>query len=391
MGDRGEESRSEDTWLLSTRSPKGDRGYAFDNELHDLIDNPSPRKLKSSLGFWDVYSMTITILLNAIFIYHGVMEVGSLISALILFGVAGFVTCCCVAVYIELSTFLPSAGGDYEYIRVAFGNMPGFTYAWMMYIFLQTCTTAMQGLTFSTHVSCKVFPDLEDKQACVPNQGHAIDSIKIRALAISGILLIVWLNCCSIKVVSRVQKVFAAMKGAMVAFIFVVSVNYAVHNPLVIRENIKADWSKLSIRQLNNIVISLLWSVNGFNSIVCLSEEVVSPRKNMRGGLFYGMLSIMGAYTVLLVSYFCVLDPKRIDLRTGVAAAVVRTTMGERSESVFSVLVALSTLACLNAGIATGTRASFDHTPTERERENLTHEGFFFLLYNHQGGGGCTL
>ncbi len=63
------------------------------------------------------------------------LQVGSLVSALIIFGVAGLATCCAVAVYIELSTFLPSAGGDYEYIRVAFGNMSGFTYAWMMCVY----------------------------------------------------------------------------------------------------------------------------------------------------------------------------------------------------------------------------------------------------------------
>ena len=125
---------SESTWLL--RSPTKDLG----SELLEFNETPGPRKLRASLGFWDVYSLTITILLNGIFISHEIMQVGSLLSALILFAVASFVTLCCVAVYLELSTFLPSAGGDYEYIRVAFGNMPGFTYAWMMYIFLQTCT-----------------------------------------------------------------------------------------------------------------------------------------------------------------------------------------------------------------------------------------------------------
>lgn len=344
---------SESTWLL--RSPTKDLG----SELLEFNETPGPRKLRASLGFWDVYSLTITILLNGIFISHEIMQVGSLLSALILFALASFVTLCCVAVYLELSTFLPSAGGDYEYIRVAFGNMPGFTYAWMMYIFLQTCTTCMQALTFSTHISCKLWPDLKHEEACVPVEGQTINSIKIKALAIIGILCIVWLNCCSARTVSRVARCFAAMKGAMVAFVFALSVRYAVQHGQIIRENIRPDWSRASVQQVNSIVTSLLWSVNGFNSVVCLSEEVVNPRKNVRGGLFYGMLTILLAYLALVVSYFCVLSPADQGNGRGVAADVVRLAAGPRYESVFTVFIALSTLACLNGGIATGGRWLF--------------------------------
>ncbi|UPR00609.1 amino acid transporter [Chloropicon primus] len=363
----GELYPSESTWLLS-RTPKGSPGDPFGSELLEPNEPPSPRKLRSSLGFWDVYAMTVTVLLNAIFINHSILQVGSLVSALALFATAGLVTCCCVAVYIELSTFLPSAGGDYEYIRVAFGNMPGFTYAWMMYIFLQACTTCMQALTFSTHISCKLFPDLRhhENEPCMPQEGQSIYSVKIKATAIAGILALVWLNCFSIKVVSRIQKAFAVMKGAMVAFVFLISVRYAIQNDAVIKANVKPNWSQNSVQQVYSIVTSLLWSVNGFNSVVCLSEEVVNPRKNMRGGLFYGMLTILVAYGALVVSYFCVLDKDKLSERTGVAAQVVSITMGRKYESVFTVFVALSTLACLNGGIATGSRWLF---ATARNRQ----------------------
>ena len=313
--------------------------------------------LQSSLGFSDVYSFTITILLNAIFINHAVLEIGSLVSALILFACAGLVTGCAVALYMELSTFLPSAGGDYEYIRVAFGNMSGFTYAWMMFFFLQSCTTAMQALTFSTHVSCKLFPQITEGSGvspCERIEGHTISNMKVKAIAIGGILLIVWLNFSTVKVVSRVQSYFALIKGAMVAFVLAISVRYAIQNPKVLTENAEANWKKTNIQSFDKIVTSLLWNVNGFNSVVCLSEEVVNPRKNLRGGLFYGMLTIFFAYLALVVSYYCVLDPNNLDYKTGTAAEVVRKTMGKHWESVFTVFVAISTLSSLNAGIATG-------------------------------------
>ena len=302
--------------------------------------------------------MVITILLNCIFINHEIMQIGSLVSALVLFSIAAVVTCCCVAVYIELSTFLPSAGGDYEYIRVAFGNMSGFTYAWMMYIFLQACTTAMQALTFSTHISCKLFPELKEKEnsPCIPAHGKSINSIRIKGIAIAGILLSTWLNCNSIKFVSRVQNLLALIKGAMVVFILAISLSYAVEHSEIVKENSKPDWNKTNIQQMNVIVTSLLWSVNGFNSVVCLSEEVLNPRKNMRGGLFYGMLSVLFAYGALIVSYFCVLDPKNLDTKMGIAAQVVTVTMGKHWEFVFTIFISISTLACLNGGIATGGR-----------------------------------
>ena len=64
--------------------------------------------------------------------------------------------------------------------------------------------------------------------------------------------------------------------------------------------------------------------------------------------------------------YFCVLDKDKLNERTGVAAQVVSITIGRKYESVFTVFIALSTLACLNGGIATGSRWLF---ATARNRQ----------------------
>lgn len=333
-------------------------GVASSGEVSALLGAPVGPKLARTLGMTDVYCMIVCVLVNSVFISPVIVQQGSLLSALVILGIAGAITLACVVVYTELAAFLPSAGGDYEYIRVAFGSRPAFAYAWTMLVFLQSCTTALEALAFSSLMYCDMMPSLRHHDGeCTTSEGVAIHDYRVKGIAIVAVLAATAFNCLDVRRVAGAQRLFALMKFAVVALVFGACVRYAWGAPDRLRASLRFDWSVFRFQNLHHVITALLWSVDGFNSIVCLSEEMRHPKVQMGRALFYGVITILAMYALLVVSYFCVLDPAIVVQRgKGVAMQAMAVAAGERWGAAISVLVALSALATINGYIMTGGR-----------------------------------
>ena len=69
---------------------------------------------------------------------------------------------------------IPKSGGDYAYIREAFGELPGFLYLWSALIMIMPAGNAIISLTFASNVLQPFFPD------CVP----PINAVRLLAAAV---------------------------------------------------------------------------------------------------------------------------------------------------------------------------------------------------------------
>jgi len=130
--------------------------------------------------------------------------------------------------YGELAAAMPHAGGQYVYLREAFGPLWGFLFGWTMFLVIQTGTIAAVAVAFAKFSGVFV--------PWISAQNYLIGSGRMglttqRLLAIAMIVFLTWLNTRGIRTGARVQNVFTFAKVAsllgLVGFGFLLGRNHA--------------------------------------------------------------------------------------------------------------------------------------------------------------------
>src|SRR5262245_14838611 len=115
------------------------------------VEVPVSQALARALGLWDVTAITAgTILGSAIFVAAAFVprEVPHPTLALLLWLAGGLIAIAGALTYAELGTMFPEAGGQYHYIKQAFGPLWGFLFGWTSLLAIQAGANAYLGVAF---------------------------------------------------------------------------------------------------------------------------------------------------------------------------------------------------------------------------------------------------
>lgn len=123
-------------------------------------------KMKRDVGLFAGVAVIVgTMIGSGIFASpKGVLDAsGSAGMALIVWAICGVLAVCGAMSYAELGTMIPSCGGEYTYIREAFGALPAFMYAWTACLVIKPSQVAIICLIFGEYVVTPFFPDCTDR------------------------------------------------------------------------------------------------------------------------------------------------------------------------------------------------------------------------------------
>ena len=147
---------SEEQPPSSPQSPKSKDGLLVSGDTSGGIS------LKRDVGLIGGIAIIVgTMIGSGIFASpKGVLEAsGSVGMALIVWAICGILAVCGAMAYAELGTMIPTSGGEYTYIREAFGAMPAFLYAWTACIVIKPSQLAIICLIFGEYIITPFFPD----------------------------------------------------------------------------------------------------------------------------------------------------------------------------------------------------------------------------------------
>ena len=167
-------------------------------------------------------------------------NVGSSGFLLLIWVVTGFITIAGALSYGELAGMFPKAGGQYVYLREAWGKPVAFLYAWTLFLVIQTGTIAAVGVAFAKYTGVLLPNIISEKNILFQIGNFAINSVQI--LAIVSIILLTYLNSKGVKNGKLIQNIFGSTKLIALFGLILFGLLFGI-NADVVRQNFSDMWT----------------------------------------------------------------------------------------------------------------------------------------------------
>jgi APA family basic amino acid/polyamine antiporter len=264
--------------------------------------------------------------------------------------------------YGELAAAMPHAGGQYVYLREAFGPMWGFLYGWTLFLVIQTGTIAAVAVAFAKYTG--VFAPWISAEHYLIGSGR-IGLTTQELLAIAVVLLLSWTNTRGIRTGAVVQNVFTFAKTAallsLVGFGFLLGRNHeaVARNFTHFWEN--AGWTFNTIRLVGVAMVGALFSSDAWNNVTFTAAEVRNPKRNLPLSLALGVGLVSALYISCNFVYLNVLPLEAIQHapEDRVATAAAAQILGPVAVQLMAAAIMISTFGCNNGLILAGARVSY--------------------------------
>lgn len=303
-------------------------------------------------------------------------SVGSAGWLIVVWLISGFITLTAALSYGELSGMYPHAGGQYVYLREAFGKLYGFLYGWSFFAVIQTGTIAAVGVAFGKFTGY-LNPALGDEHILLGTaSGFHISAAQV--LGICTIVFLTFLNTLGVKNGKWIQFIFTFAKiaamAALIIFGFVFFRDHATWHynwsDAWMGKSIGGDAAVITHQSLagSALIIALctamvgaLFSSDAWNSVTFIAGEIKRPERNIGLSLFIGTLVVTLLYVSMNFMYLNVMSITEIAHAPSdrVATAAALKIFGADGAKIIALLIMISTFGCNNGLILSGARVYY--------------------------------
>jgi APA family basic amino acid/polyamine antiporter len=293
-----------------------------------------------------------------------------------LLALAGALTCA------ELSASLPYAGGDYIYIREAYGKLMGFLSGWSS--FLVTFSGAIAFLAVILNGFMSFFFPILGSEHVIFSFTLPVVPITVKAgtlFSIVVVLLLSGLHCLGVRQGTVVQNVLTTLKIGALLGIIVFGVLFGKGNtshfePLF-------DWQKIGDFSLFGAAfIPVIFAYSGWNAVTYIAGEVKDPERNLPRALMYGVLIVMALYLAINAVYIYAVPVTEMKGALRMSEIATTALFGYTTSAWITGIITISILGALNVVTMIGPRIYYA----------MAKDGVFFqrLTYVHPNFGTPT-
>lgn len=289
---------------------------------------------------------------------------------------AAFLTVTAATCYAELASMYPEAGGQYIFLREAYGKLPGFLYGWTLFMVIQSGTNAAVAVAFAKFLGVFV-PVISDENNLLTIQNWHFSTQKLVALLV--ILLLTAINCGGIHLAKMIQTSFTTIKVVALFSLIVLGV-FATQSHHGLELNFNDMWTAKSIKGelLGGVPLLLAFSValvgplfamDAWNNVTFSGGEVKDPTKTLPRSLVIGTILVCVLYTLTNVVYLLLLPLHGSENAPSVLArgiqwaaqdrvgtASLQVIFGDVGQRIMAGAIMISVFGALNGLILSGPR-----------------------------------
>ncbi|HZW20038.1 APC family permease [Noviherbaspirillum sp.] len=260
-------------------------------------------------------------------------------AAWLLGGVMSLIGALC---YAELATAYSHTGGDYHFLRRAYGGSVAFLFGWARFSVITTGSIALLAFVFGDYMH-QILP--------LPGIGKTASQ---SAYAAGAVVLLSWVNLRSTRTGASTQSWLTALE--VLGLLLIVGAALVTPGQA---EPVAASTSSPGAASLGMAMVFVLLTYGGWNEAAYISAELKGGSRNMVRSLVWSILIITLLYLLVTWSYWKVLGMEGVARSEAVAADMLKAAFGDTGARLISAIVAISALTSINATMIVGARTNY--------------------------------
>jgi APA family basic amino acid/polyamine antiporter len=305
-----------------------------------LWGSPIKQDLPRKLGAVDATAIVIGIVIGSgIFLLPNVIartlpSGTAILAAWIISGVLSFFG---ALAYAELGAMMPATGGQYIYLREAYGPMCAFVSGWTFMLAVLAGGSAWLAVTFSIYAGY-FFP-------LTPVMRQVISVLLIAVLSA--------VNYLGVREGAWVQRIFTCFKIAAI-LVLIAAAFLSPHTAAA-----GAPPPPITLAQFGTAMAACLMAYNGWSYVSFVAGEVRDPERNLLRSLMIGMSAVAFLYIFANVAYLKIFTIAEIAASERIGADLAMRTIGPVGGTFVSLTVLFSIIGAVNGCILTAARIPF--------------------------------
>ena len=348
------------------------------------LANGSATKLVRGLGPLDATMIVVGSMIGSgIFITSA--ESARLVGApgwlLMAWALAGVLTITGALSCAELAAMMPRAGGQYVFLREAYGPPVGFLFGWSLLFVIQTGTIAAVAVAFARFMGV-LAPQISEKIYIIAPKhlfgSYAISLSTAQLVAIILILLLTLTNTRGLKTGKLIQNTFTFTKTAALIGLILVGLllgwnhqsaaftsswwNPAANgwNPQTVQPGLATTGTTALLMLLGLAMVGPMFAQSAWNNVTFTGSEVRDPGRNLPRALVIGCLAVVALYLLANVAYTVTLPLGTIQKpENSIATATMYAVFRRPGTNLMAVAIMISTFGCNNGLILAGARVYY--------------------------------
>src|SRR3984957_2612661 len=276
---------------------------------------------------------------------------------LLVWVLGALISLCACCAFAELGSMFPDSGGQYIYLREAYGDLIAFLYGWMLFSVANGGSIAALCVASAAYLG-EVFPVVSQHHVVIAMAGMTLTRAHLLGLFLIAILT--YVNVRGLRWGALLQNVSSATKfTAMAAFVVL---GFAIG---------KGHWSNFQshgvsltmglgpaqlISALGVGMIAVFWAYDGWVYITWVAGEVKEPRRNVPRAMVLGIVAVGVIYIAMNLTYVYALPLKEIAAHETIAHAAAVALFSPSAAVWLSLMIAISCFSAAATCTLSGAR-----------------------------------
>ena len=277
-----------------------------------------------------------------------------------------------------LASMTEESGGEYEYLRLSFGNFFSFLFGWTDFAIIGTASVAALAFIFSQTINTLLplpNPLQQWQDISIGHFKYPFADSGIKILAIALIILLTWVNYRGVKEGGAVSNIFSSAKILGILMLIVLGLFYAAPAvspaPNIAKEATGNLQGSSFFSTFFVVLLSVFWAYDGWVDMAAVTGEIKNPKRNVPLAIITGVSIATGLYVLVNYAFMKVLPLNqlaRVSENEIGASVVAQALLGNAGKTMITVLIMISVFGSLNGVLLSHTRVYF----------RMAQEKFFF-------------